>query len=68
MLMGQTSDTITLAHAFIDDFIFWKSPDKTLMLIREAVKLSVASIFGVYFIPIRYLLVAGLWIGTLSNS
>ena len=65
MVMGQSSDAITLTYAFIEDFIYWNEPDKTLMLIREAFYLSLVVAVTIFFIPIRYLIVLGMWGGTL---
>ena len=68
MLMGQSSDFIHLAYDFIDDFIYWKQPQKSIFLLKEALKLPVLVFITMYFLSLRYLLVAGIWIVALMHS
>jgi hypothetical protein len=37
-------------------------------LVKEMLKLPIPLAFGLYFLPIRYFLVAGLWITAGKNS
>lgn len=68
MSMGQASDGVAAAYDFIEDFIFWKNPDKTLMLMKEAIKLPIVLLFVIYLAPIRLGIIVGLWGVALSNS
>jgi hypothetical protein len=68
MMMGQASDGVTLAYEFIDDFIYWKQPDKSIILIKEALKLPIVIFIGMYYVNIRSLMVLGIWGIALLNS
>ena len=68
LMMGQISDGIALLYTFIEDFLFWKQPDKSMILIKEGIKLPIAIWIGLTYMPLRYFLILGLWAGTLSNS
>lgn len=59
--MGSTADSVSLACDFIEEFLYWKEPSKTLALVKEVIKLPIVLAIGVYFMPIRYLIVLGIW-------
>jgi hypothetical protein len=60
--MGSTSDLIVLSYDFIEDFIYWKSPERSMLMIKEAIKLPLILLFAMYFLRIRYFLALGLWV------
>ena len=60
--MGSTSDLIVLSYDFIEDFIYWKSPERSMQMIKEAIKLPLILLFAMYFLRIRYFLALGLWV------
>mmetsp|Transcript_35595 Transcript_35595/g.34625 ORF Transcript_35595/g.34625 Transcript_35595/m.34625 type:complete len:85 (-) Transcript_35595:195-449(-) len=68
MVMGQSADAIDFFYTLIEHFVFWKSPDKTLILVKTLFRFSLLSAIGLYFFAIRYMLVCILWIISLSNS
>ena len=57
-----------MAYEFVEDFMYWKQPDKSIILVKEALKIPLAILFILFYVNLRYLLIIGLWIGTLSNS
>lgn len=48
--------------------MFWKKPEKSLLLMKEAVKISLILAIALLLIPIPYLFVLGMWGAVLSNS
>jgi len=66
--MGVTSDATDNMFDYIEEYLYWKNPDKTMILIKEMLKLPLPIAFGLYFLPIRYFLVVGLWITAAKNS
>lgn len=68
MIMGLVSDMVKVSYDFVDDFIFWRDPDKAIMLIKEALKLPLLILIGLYFMPIRIFVILGIWVATLANS
>ena len=66
--MGLTSDATDNMFEFIEEFLYWKNPDKTMNLIKEMLKLPIPIAFGLFFLPLRYFLVAGIWITAAKNS
>jgi hypothetical protein len=68
MMMGQGSDQIKIAYEFIEDFLFWREPDKAQMLVKELLKLPIPILLGLYYAPFRYFIVLGMWTLALSNS
>ncbi len=59
---------IDLIYEFVGDFFYWKQPEKTIMLLKEAIKLPILLLFCLYFLSLRYFLVLGIWVAALSNS
>jgi hypothetical protein len=68
LIMGLTSDATDNMFEYIEEYLYWKNPDKTMELVKEMLKLPIPLAFGLYFLPIRYFLVAGLWITAGKNS
>ncbi|CDW73311.1 tectonin beta-propeller repeat-containing protein 1 [Stylonychia lemnae] len=68
MMMGSVSDMVKISYEFTEDFLYWRDPDKSQMLIKEALKLPLGIIIIIYYVPIRQCLIVGLWMATLSNS
>ena len=66
--MGLVSDMVKVSYDFVDDFIYWRDPDKAIMLIKEALKLPILILIGLYFMPLRIFIILGIWVATLSNS
>lgn len=55
-------------YEFTEDFLYWKQPDKSIILIKDSLKLPLLILIGLYYVNIRLVLIAGIWIGALSNS
>ena len=68
MIMGLTSDATDNMFDYIEEYLFWKNPEKTIELVKEMLKLPIPLAIGLYFLPIRYFFVAGLWITAAKNS
>ncbi len=68
LIMGLTSDATDNMFEFIEEFLYWKNPDKTMGLIKEMLKLPIPIGIGLLFLPIRYFIVAGIWITAAKNS
>ena len=68
MMMGSISDLVKVSYDFVEDFVYWKEPDKSIMLIKEALKLPILILIGLYFMPLRIFVILGVWVFTLSNS
>ena len=68
MSMGQASDGIDLAYEFVDDFMYWRKPEKSLLLMKGAVQVSLVMGAVLWVVPLPYLIVGGLWAMVLSNS
>lgn len=50
MMMGSISDMVKISYEFTEDFIYWRDPDKSQMLIKEALKLPIGILITMYFI------------------
>jgi hypothetical protein len=61
MIMGQTSDLVKALYDFLDEFMYWKDPQKSVELIKEAIKLPIPLLIAFFWLPLRYILVLGLW-------
>ena len=68
MIMGQTSDLVKALYDFIDDFLYWKDPQKSVTLIKEALKLPLPLMIALFWLPLRYFLVLGMWAGAAQSS
>jgi hypothetical protein len=68
LFMGQFSDLVATAYEIIENHLYWQAPDKTLLVLKEAVKLPLVLGLGMYYFPLRYAIVAGLWGASLSFS
>ena len=62
MIMGQTSDLMKALYDFMDDFLYCKDPQKSIALIKEALKLPIPIIIALFWLPLRHILVIGLWV------
>jgi hypothetical protein len=60
-IMKDTADYVEFYDLFMRNYVYWHDRDKTIRLIIEMVKLAVTSALIVAFIPLNYVLVAGLW-------
>ena len=52
MIMGLISDMVTVSYQFIEDFMYWNKPDKSLMLIKAALLSCVALFVTFMTIPL----------------
>lgn len=68
MVMGQSSDGIHLLYEFMEDFIYWKTPEKSVILLKEIIKLPLPIMLVIYILPLRYFFVLGIWALALSHS
>ena len=68
LIMGVTSDATDNMFEFIEEFLYWKNPDKTMNLLKEMLKLPIPIAIGLHFLPLRYFFVAGIWITAAKNS
>ena len=59
-IMGLTGDMIDQQFSFMENFIFWKNKEKTLVTLNVCFFL-VAAMIPLWIIPIRYFVVVGLW-------
>ena len=56
----MTGDGIEMQYYLMEHFVYWKSKEKTLFTLNICLLASLGSI-PLVLIPIRYLMVAGLW-------
>ena len=68
MIMGQTSDLVKALYDFIDEFLYWKDPKKSIVLIKEALKLPIPIIIALFWLPLRHIAVLGIWIAAAQSS
>jgi hypothetical protein len=68
MFMGLTSDTVESVYSFLSDFVYWKQPDKAVMLLRECLKIPFALLVFFYILSPRYFIVLGIWAAALLHS
>ncbi len=68
MIMGQTSDLVKVLYDFLEEFIYWKNPEKSVELMKEALKLPIPLLIGFFWLPLRYLAVFGLWAVAAQHS
>lgn len=66
--MGTISDGVKLAYDFVEDFIYWRDPEKAVILIKEAILLPLPILIGLYFMPIRVFVILAIWAATLFHS
>jgi hypothetical protein len=62
-----TSDSIEVQNYIIENYFFWKSKEKTLFTLNICL-LSTLAFVPLWFVPIRYFIVLGLWSAAASNS
>ena len=68
MIMGQTSDLVKALYDFMDDFLYWKDQQKSVALIKEALKLPIPLMIALLWLPLRYFLVLAMWAGAAQSS
>lgn len=67
MIMSMTGDTIDFIYYLIENCLFWKSPEKTLMTLNGCL-LVFLGMLPILVIPLRYLIVVGMWGAMAQNS
>lgn len=66
--MGHFSDMVHLVYAFLEDYVFWGSPDKTMLLLKNLIKMPLPIMVTLYFMPLRLFMILALWFAALSHS
>ena len=67
MTMQVGGDTFEVLYYILDNFFYWKNKEKTLLTQNILFAVSIATI-PLIFIPIRYIIVVGLWSAVGMNS
>jgi len=67
MIMQQIGDAIEVMFFIIENFIYWRSKEKTLFMMNVCFLVFGASI-PMMLIPLRYLIVLAMWSYTATNS
>ena len=65
-IMSLTGDIFDLQYYLIENCIYWKSAERTLLTLNGCLMLFLGSL-AVFVIPLRYIMVAGIW-GSMSLS
>lgn len=66
-LMSLTGDLFDFQYYVIENFFYWKSKEKTLLMLNMML-VGAVGMLPLVFIPKRYLIVGGLWGAVASNS
>ena len=70
-IMNLTSDLIDGLYEQIDDFIYWRNTQKTMVMLNALLLTTVAIWIGLLvmpFLPMRHILAVGIWLPLLANS
>jgi len=59
-IMQATGDTFEVQHYIVENFFYWKSKEKTLFTLNLCF-IAFIGMLPLLVIPLRYLMVAGLW-------
>ena len=65
--MVVTGDSFEIQYYVLENFVFWKSKEKTLLTLNLMLIIFFAMI-PMWFFPMRYFVAAGLWISVAYNS
>lgn len=65
--MKDTCEIVEFYDIFMKNYIYWGSPEKTMLLVIETAKLALVGIVLV-FIPLNYILIIILWVRVLERS
>ena len=65
--MQYTGDFFEVLYYVFENFFFWKSKEKTLLTLNLCLIIFIALI-PLWIIPLRYLVVAGLWLSVSLSS
>lgn len=66
-IMQYTGDFFEVLYYVFENFFFWKSKEKTLLTLNLCLIIFIALI-PLWIIPLRYLVVAGLWLSVSLSS
>lgn len=66
-LMSMTGDLFDFQYYVIEQCFFWKSKEKTLLTLNTMLMAFLATL-PILLIPLRYIVVAGIWGGMAVNS
>ena len=65
--MNFVGDMFDFQYYLIDNCLFWKSNEKTLMTLNMLL-IAFLAVTPLWLVPLRYILVAGLWGVPISHS
>jgi hypothetical protein len=65
---AQIAQLIGNYYFVMENIVHWKDPEMALQSIKALLAASVAIFFALNFLPIRVLVVVGLWGAVLSNN
>ena len=60
-IMQHTGDMFEVQYYILENFFYWKSKEKTLLTLNLSL-ISFVALVPLWVIPLRYLIVAGLWL------
>ena len=60
-IMQYTGDFFEVQYYILENFFYWKSKEKTLLTLNLCL-ISFVALVPLWIIPLRYLVVAGLWL------
>ena len=66
--MNLVTDVVTVTENFKRDVLFWGKPPQAVLMMNIAFFGCITAYLSLIFLPLRWLCVLGLWIGTMSNS
>jgi hypothetical protein len=53
---------VKAGYEFAEEYLYWKNPGLSLRLVKDLFKLPLPIIISMYWLPLRYLIVMGIWI------
>jgi hypothetical protein len=59
-IMSLTGDVFDFQYFFIENCLYWKNPEKTLFMLNSML-VAFVGMLPLLFIPLRYVIVAGMW-------
>jgi hypothetical protein len=65
--MRLHGDATEVQYYILENYFYWKNKEKTLYTLNLCV-LAIFALIPLWIIPIRYIIVGGMWIGVASNS
>ena len=65
--MQYTGDLFEVQYYILENFFYWNSKEKTLLTLNLCL-VSFLALIPLWIIPLRYLVVIGLWLGVSVSS